>query len=95
MKLPKKSINIEELKKSAKTKTRDSGRKARRRLFILQRDEFRCVNCGSTDNLTIAHIKSIKELGVSRFAATSWKPDNCKTLCVNCHIKEDFGEMNK
>lgn len=92
---PKKPIDIDVLKINAMIKSRDPGRKARRRLFILQRDGFKCVNCGSSENLTIAHIKSIKELGVTRFAAAAWKPDNCKTLCVACHIKEDFGDMIK
>lgn len=50
----------------------------RPRLAALERDQYRCVDCGSEDRLEVHHI-------------VTWKPgdphelDNLATLCVPCH----------
>jgi hypothetical protein len=79
------SIDIEKLKESAK-KRNSCGARARRKLKILERDGFRCVRCGSTKLLTIAHWNKInkRNRGVSDF-----KIRECRTLCVGCHYYED------
>ena len=48
------------------------------RRFVLNRDGFCCVLCGSSDALTIHHIrpKSLRGRNVER---------NLITLCSNCH----------
>jgi 5-methylcytosine-specific restriction endonuclease McrA len=48
------------------------------RLFIFNRDNNRCVNCGSTYKLTIDHIISVYSGGVDAY-------DNFQTLCNKCN----------
>ncbi len=86
------SINIERLKFNAQNRKGNTGRKDRRRLAILERDNFRCVSCGTDEGLTIAHIKPIHRSGNHRSGAGSFKMNECKTQCVKCHIKEEFNE---
>lgn len=45
---------------------------------VLERDEYRCGNCGSTDNLHVHHIVPLS-LGGSNL------PSNLRTLCKSCH----------
>ncbi len=85
------AINIENLILQSKTKKGTAGQRIRRRLKILERDNFQCVTCGRKDNLTIAHIIPIRRPGKRRASASTFKFDNCKTQCVECHIREEFG----
>jgi len=48
------------------------------REFILQRDNYKCVYCGSTENLQIDHIKSVYSGGENSI-------DNLQTLCRSCN----------
>jgi 5-methylcytosine-specific restriction endonuclease McrA len=66
-----------------------SGRKARRRYNILKRDDFRCVICKCADNLTIAHINPVHRSGNRRSGVGIFSFENSRTLCVECHLKED------
>ena len=84
-------IDIPQLKESAK-KTSTCGLRARHKLAILTRDGFKCAVCGKAEKLTIAHIKPLAERpGSQGRNASSYKVDECKTICVACHILEEFG----
>jgi len=52
------------------------------------RDEFKCVKCNKNSELTIAHIKPVRELRCSRLASL-YNPNNAITLCSDCHIVAD------
>ncbi len=83
-------IDIPQLKESAKKQT-TCGLRARHKLDVLIRDGFKCVTCGKTEKLTIAHIKPLAGRRDSQGRnASSYKVDECKTLCAACHISEEF-----
>lgn len=86
MKEPLVSLNISRLKKASMKKT-TSGRRARHKLEVLKRDGFKCVHCDTPDNLTIAHITPPKRN--KNRNASSYKVDDCQTLCIKCHILYD------
>jgi 5-methylcytosine-specific restriction endonuclease McrA len=88
------SINLYRLLYNIK-KTGIQGRRARRRFAILKRDNFRCVNCGSTKELTISHKEPVRLPGRKRNCVSVFAFDNCKTLCVLCHIKEDSDDYEE
>ena len=85
------TINIERVKYKAVHYTGAKGRDARRKLDILDRDKCRCVTCNRSKNLTIAHIEPV---GQHRNTST-YKLDNCRILCAECHIKIDHEIVNK
>ena len=47
--------------------------------YVLERDGYKCQQCGSRHRLEVHHVKPLSKGG-------SPHPDNCKTLCRNCHI---------
>lgn len=49
---------------------------------ILERDGWRCIECGSKENLEVDHIKSYSKYPLLRF-----EPTNLRTLCRGCHLK--------
>jgi 5-methylcytosine-specific restriction endonuclease McrA len=49
------------------------------RLVILQRDGYRCVQCGSTDNMQVDHILPLSKGGTHH-------PDNLRALCRRCNL---------
>ena len=51
----------------------------RLRLYIFNRDGYRCVQCGRRGRLECDHIEP-------REAGGSDHPDNLQTLCRRCHI---------
>lgn len=66
---------------------RQDGKKRRRnrpkvaktdRAFIFERDGYRCVRCGSPENITIDHIIPLARGGAN-------KRDNYQTLCGPCN----------
>ena len=68
------------------------GRWQRRRLEIMQRDDFKCRDCGTTDDLNVHHIRYIA-------GHKPWEYEDIDliTLCGKCHKKrhekiEDFQE---
>lgn len=79
-------IDVPRLKEIAK-KSGSCGLRARHKLAILERDGFKCVTCGTTEKLTIAHIVPVNEQNRN---ASSYKIDECKTQCSDCHIAEEF-----
>ncbi len=52
------------------------------RLAVLERDGKMCVECKATDKLQVDHILPFSTHPELRMAM-----DNCRTLCVPCHIK--------
>lgn len=58
------------------------GRWQRRRLEIMERDGFKCCDCGTTDDLHVHHIQYISGL-------YPWEYDDedLITLCAKCHKK--------
>lgn len=51
---------------------------------ILERDRYRCQECGHDENLHVHHITPLSEGG------RPFDPDNLKTLCKTCHRGKHF-----
>lgn len=49
------------------------------RSLIRQRDDWRCVKCGSRYKVEVNHIVSVLDGG------DMWDPKNLQTLCKTCH----------
>lgn len=73
-------------KKDGVTATKLRGTKEYKefRLKILERDNYKCVKCGSTKKLQVHHIKSVK-----KFPELLMIDDNVQTLCIKCHSETD------
>lgn len=57
------------------------------RKAVLLRDNYRCIRCGSPEQLMSHHIHSF-----THFPELRYEVDNGKTLCKSCHHKtENFG----
>lgn len=52
------------------------------RIKVLERDDYKCVECSSTENLTVDHIKPF-----SLFPELRLDINNGQTLCRPCHVK--------
>jgi 5-methylcytosine-specific restriction endonuclease McrA len=48
--------------------------------YVLERDGWRCQNCGDLKNLEVHHIRRRSKLGVD-------SEENLITLCASCHRK--------
>lgn len=55
---------------------------------VMKRDNYRCVYCGSTSNLTIDHV-----VPKSKGGKTSW--ENLVTACNPCNNKKDNKFLNE
>lgn len=55
------------------------------RLEVMTRDGFKCVECGSREELQIHHIKYRSKGGTD-------EPDNLVCLCVRCHYRRHKDE---
>lgn len=53
------------------------------RMEILERDGFRCKECGGRGRLEVDHIKSVRTN-----PELSFDPDNLQALCPSCHTKK-------
>ena len=52
----------------------------RTRRAVLERDGWRCTECGGAGKLEVHHIKKLESGG------DPYDPDNCLTFCRSCHI---------
>jgi 5-methylcytosine-specific restriction endonuclease McrA len=55
---------------------------------VMERDNGRCIICGSTDNLQVAHFVSRARLGLGI-------PQNLAILCACCHFEMDNGKSHR
>lgn len=55
---------------------------------VMERDVGRCIICGSTDNLQVAHFVSRARLGLGI-------PQNLAILCACCHFEMDDGKSHR
>lgn len=56
-----------------------SNKKIRR--FIFKRDDYKCLSCGGTNNLSIDHINPVNRGGENKLS-------NLQTLCKSCNSKK-------
>ena len=59
-----------------------------RRIEALERDEYRCQQCGSQENLDVHHRKARKDGGDDSL-------ENLQTLCERCHSQTDTNGRRK
>ena len=52
---------------------------------VFERDDGKCVFCGSTENLTLDHI-----IPKSEVPELFWDINNARTLCDKCRVKNDL-----
>ena len=67
----------------------DRRRWARVRKACLDRDGWRCTNCGGTSALEAHHLIRLEDGG------DRYDPGNLATLCRACHIEEHRPEMSE
>ena len=60
---------------------RRKGITSRKRLNVYARDRYRCVTCGSHDDLTLDHIHPVSKGG-------SNEPSNLQTMCRVCNSRK-------
>lgn len=53
--------------------------------IVLDRDDYTCAQCGSTERVQVHHIQALADGGDNR-------ADNLITLCYKCHMKEHEGQ---
>lgn len=53
------------------------------RMAILERDGFRCRQCGARGRLEVDHVKPVRS-----HPALSYDPANLQALCGPCHTKK-------
>lgn len=60
-------------------------------LTIKERDGFACVQCGSTEDLTVDHVHPLASFTQEQWdEGEQWNPDLLQTLCRRCNsIKQD------
>lgn len=84
-------LNISNIiEKARKSSQSGSVLRARAILNILKRDNFKCVTCGSAEELTIAHLEMFRGKGRGRSSLVFYRLNECKTQCVRCHLIEEI-----
>lgn len=58
------------------------------RAEVMERDGHKCIICGSTSGLQVAHFVSRSRLGLGI-------PQNLAILCVRCHGEFDNGKSHR
>lgn len=58
------------------------------RAEVMERDGHKCIICGSTQNLQVAHFVSRARLGLGI-------PQNLAILCACCHFELDNGKSHE
>ena len=54
------------------------------RRYILERDAYRCAECGKPGRLEVSHIVAVKDRPDLELVAS-----NCRALCRTCHLAVD------
>lgn len=57
------------------------------RNFILKRDDYKCVLCGSKENLHIDHVKRISDVNLNNYREYN-KENSLQTLCNSCNARK-------
>jgi len=57
---------------------------------ILERDNYRCTECGSGMDLNVHHILLVKDIPDKEYTE-----ENCITLCNDCHKKKHFKNIKE
>lgn len=73
----------DELAKQMRTYKREY---ARSKKAVLKRDRYKCVECGSTENIHVHHKQYRSNEGSNDL-------DNLVTLCAKCHKKKHIDEV--
>lgn len=71
---------------SKRSKACDISPKVRRE--VMERDGHKCIICGSTNNLQVAHYVSRARLGLGI-------PQNLAVMCGVCHFEMDNGKSHR
>ena len=80
-----KGLKIKKEKRKNSASKLKSGKKYKEfRQKILERDKYKCVECGSHEKLQVHHIKS-----VHKYPELVMDENNVITLCASCHVKTD------
>ena len=58
------------------------------RSAALERDGFRCVQCGKAGRLEVDHAKALDHGGAA------YELGNLQTLCRDCHIEKTYAERS-
>ena len=85
------TLNVENIKQLVREQGVSKGghrssprRRAIKILDILERDEFKCVKCGSNEELTIDHPEGRIFARYDNFQ--KYKLEHCRILCKPCHM---------
>jgi len=80
------SINGRDKYKALRSSSSNFVSKKEVRSYIFERDNFKCVECGSTEMLTIDHINSVWSafMGLSSIKKLNIK-QNLQVLCLKCN----------
>ena len=55
---------------------------------VMERDEGRCIICGSMQGIQIAHYISRARMGLGI-------PQNLACMCIRCHFEYDNGKLHR
>lgn len=66
-----------------------SARWEQTRRAILERDGYRCQQCGTARKLQVDHIEPVHRGG------DFWHHDNLQVLCADCHAVKTTGERRE
>jgi len=60
------------------------------RKYIFERDDYRCVYCGSKNDLSIDHIISVYKTALTNYPIEKLNiRENLQTLCTKCNSKKN------
>ena len=60
------------------------------KLACKERDDYRCVRCDSTEDLSVDHI-----LPLSEYPELAFELENLQTLCRDCHTDKNNEKMGE
>jgi len=76
---------VKELRHKARWENRSSGKYWKTRRKVFKRDNYKCLDCGTSEKLILHHLLLWKDNRALRF-----DPNNCVTLCPSCHSKKHY-----